>query len=101
MNSPEIKAFIRQNSDLFWYIPEEKKEDISLDVLVEFILNFGDMDTVKEMIRIIGIQQVAYHFFHATKLSKRRKSNFNELTLNYFTLLFNKYAPSYTNRKPG
>jgi hypothetical protein len=28
MNSPEIKAFIRKHSSLFWYIPEDKKEEI-------------------------------------------------------------------------
>lgn len=39
MNSPEIKAFIRKHSNLFWYIPEDKKEEISEDVLMKFILN--------------------------------------------------------------
>ncbi len=34
MNSPEIKAFIRKHSALFRYIPEDKKEEISEDVLV-------------------------------------------------------------------
>ena len=29
MNSPEIKAFIREHSTLFRYIPEDKKEEIS------------------------------------------------------------------------
>jgi two-component SAPR family response regulator len=37
MNNPEVKAFIRKHSSLFWYIPEDKKEEISPDVLVEFI----------------------------------------------------------------
>jgi hypothetical protein len=41
INTPEVKAFIRKHSSLFWYIPEDKKEDISLDVLVEVILNWG------------------------------------------------------------
>jgi len=39
MNSPEVKAFIRKHSNLFWYIPDDKKEDIDNEVLVEFILN--------------------------------------------------------------
>ncbi len=31
MNSPEVKAFIRKNSTLFWFVPDDKKEGISLN----------------------------------------------------------------------
>jgi hypothetical protein len=96
MNSPEVKAFIRQQSALFWYIPEDKKEDISPDVLVEFILNYGDLGAVKELFSIYGIQNVADIFFNSINLSERRKSNFNELTINYFTLFFNRNASRNT-----
>ena len=99
MNSPEVKAFIRQQSSLFWYIPEDKKEDISPDVLVEFILNYGDMDAVKGLFSIYGIDKIAEIFFNSINLSERRKGNYYELTLNYFTILFNKYAPRDTNTK--
>jgi len=94
MNSPEIKTFIRKHIHLFWYIPEEKKEDISHEVLVEFILNYGDMDAVRELLSILGTDKVADIFFKSIKLSERRKNNYQELTLNYFTLLFNRYASS-------
>jgi hypothetical protein len=94
MNSPEIKSFIRKNSELFWYIPDDEKENISQDVLVEFILNYGDMTAVKELFSIIGIDVAADHFFKSINLSDRRKGNYHEITLNYFTLLFNKYALS-------
>ena len=92
MNSPEVKAFIRQHSNLFWYFPEDKKEDISHDVLVEFILNYGDLKAVKELIKIFGIRNVADIFFKSINISERRKGNYNDLTLNYFTLLFNRDA---------
>ena len=92
MNSPEVKAFIRKNSDLFWYTPVDKKEDISPDVVVEFVLNYGDMKAVKELFSIYGIQNVADMFFTSINLSERRKGNYNELTINYFTLYFNRNA---------
>jgi len=92
MNSPEIKAFIRENSSLFWYTPDNKKEEISLEFLVETILNYGDLTAVKKMFDFIGIQKVAEIFFHSINLSDRRKGNFHELTINYFTLLFKRYA---------
>ena len=92
MNSPEIKAFIRKHSSLFWYIPEDKKEDISHEVLVEFILNYGSMEDVKELFRLFSIKRVAEIFFQSINKSKRRKGNYHELTRHYFTLLFNRYA---------
>ena len=97
MKNSEIKSFIRKHRDLFWYFPEDKKEDISQDVLVEFILNYGDMEAVKELFSILGIDVVANHFFNSINLSNRRKGNYHELTLNYFTLLFNRYAQPNTD----
>jgi hypothetical protein len=92
MNSPEIKAFIGKHSSLFWYIPEDKKEEITEDILVEFILNYGTLEDVKELFRIMGIKKVAEVFFESINKSERRKGNYHELVLNYFTLLFNRYA---------
>jgi len=92
MNSPEVKAFIHENSSLFWYTPEDKKEDISLEFLVETILNYGDLTAVKGLFELLGIKKVANIFFNSINLSVRRKGNFHELTLNYFTLLLNRYA---------
>lgn len=99
MNSPEVKRFIRKHSSLFWYTPEDKKEDISSDVLVEFILNYGDIKAVRELISLFGIEKVAEIFFNSINLSERRKGNYHELTLNYFTLLFSKYAHGNIFRK--
>ncbi|MEI6435579.1 MAG: hypothetical protein WCP32_12090 [Bacteroidota bacterium] len=62
MNSPEIKAFIRENSSLFWYTPEDKKEEISLEFLVETILNYGDMGSDKTLIRILGVNETSRIF---------------------------------------
>ena len=92
MNSPEIKAFIRQHSNLFWYTPEDKKEEISPEFLVETILNYGDLSATIQLFKILGIRKVAEIFFDSIALSSRRKGNYHELTINYFTLVFRKYA---------
>jgi len=89
MNSPEIKEFIRENSSLFWYIPENKKDDISPELLVETILNYGDILCIKKLIKILGIKQVATIFFNATG---RKELNYYPEIRNYFSLLFRKYA---------
>ncbi len=92
MNSPELKAFIRKNSSLFWYTPEDKKEEISHEFLVETVLNYGDMIAVLQLFNILGIKKVAEIFFNTINLSERRKGNYHEITINFFSHVFNKYA---------
>lgn len=92
MNSPEIKQYIREHSNLFWYTPEDKKEEISTEFLVETILNYGYKDEVIQLFDLMGIDKVAQVFFNSINLSDRRKGNYHEITVNYFTLVFNKYA---------
>lgn len=92
MNSPELKEFIRENSSLFWYTPQDKKEDIGPELLVETILNYGDINAVRKLFKIMGIQKVSEVFFYSINLSQRRRGNFHESTVNYFTLVFKRYA---------
>ena len=92
MNSLEIQKFIIEHSDLFWYIPEEQKKNVSKEVLVETILNYGDILAVKQLINLLGVNESARIFFDSINKSNRRKANYHELTLNFFTLFFNHYA---------
>ena len=62
MRTSEIKQFILQHSDLFWYIPQDKKEDISDELLVETILNYGDKDVFIQLTDLMGINNVANFF---------------------------------------
>ena len=89
MNTPEIKAFIRQNSSLFWYTPDDKKEEISHEFLVETILNYGDLKNIKTLLRIMGIEETSRIFFSA---EGRKKLNYYPEVYNYFSLLFSRYA---------
>jgi hypothetical protein len=93
MNSPEVKQFIKAHSDLFWYIPEKDKDKITSELLVETILNYGDLEDVKQLFKIMGLQNVADIFMKAINESDRKRGNYHELVLNYFTCFFNKYAP--------
>jgi len=89
MNTPEIKMFISENSALFWYIPTDKKEDISPELLVETILNYGSMHEVKKLIRIMGIREISRIFFNA---KGRKKLNYYPEIYNFFSLFFSRYA---------
>lgn len=89
MNSSEIKEFIAENSSLFWYIPENKKQDISHEVLVEFILNYGNEKSVKKLFKLLGINYVAKIFQQQTN---QNRVNYFPQVINFFNLYFNRYA---------
>ena len=89
MYSSELKAFIREKSSLFWSVPEDKKEEISPALLVETILNYGSMDDVRKLIRLMGMDEVSRIFFSA---KGRQKLNYYPAIYHYFTLFFKKYS---------
>ena len=89
MYSNEIKNIIKEYEFLFWYTPYKEKQNISLDLLVETILNYGDLEAVRKLITVLGIQQTANVFFNA---QKRKKLNYYPEIHNYFSLYFKKYA---------
>jgi len=91
MNSPAIKQFILEHSNLFWYTPEDKKEEISHEFLVETILNYGDLQAVKQLISIIGFDRLTEIF---SGLDGRKKLNYYPEIYHFFSLLINKYAHS-------
>ena len=89
MNSPEIKAFILENSSLFWYTPQDKKEDIGPELLVETILNYGDLNSIRKLFKLMGIIEISKVFFNATG---RKKLNYYPEIYNFFELYFRKNA---------
>jgi len=88
-HSPEIKAFIREHSALFWYTPEDKKEEISEELLVEMILNYGDLEAIQKLIKLMGIKKVSSVFFNA---KGRKKLNYFPEIYHFFSLFFTRYA---------
>jgi len=89
MNSPEIKQFIHEHSNLFWYTPEDKKEEISKEFLVETILNYGNLDDFRKLINIMGIDQLSTIFF---SMQGRKKLNYYPEIHHFFSLFFKRYA---------
>jgi len=89
MNNPELKNFINEYSYLFWYTPEDKKENISEGLLIETILNYGDLEAIKKLFSIIGIKKASEIFFNS---KGRKKLNYYPEIYNYFTLFFKRYA---------
>jgi hypothetical protein len=47
MRTQAVKDFIKEHEALFWYSPSDKSETVSDELLVENVLNYGDMETVR------------------------------------------------------
>jgi len=82
-----IKNFIKKRLYLFWHI--DKAERLSQGAIVEGVLNYGDFEDVKKLISILGIKRVASIF---RKQLKQKRVNYDDKTINYFKLYFDKYA---------
>lgn len=57
-HSQQIINFIKRNDHLFWYTPMEEKQNISEQMLVEFIINFGTLENIKELIQLYGVPKM-------------------------------------------
>ena len=91
VNHPDIKHFIRERSNLFWYIPANKKEEISHELLVETIFNYGDLNDVRQLIMIMGIEQLSDIF---SGIKGRKKLNYYPEMYHFYSVLINKYVHS-------
>ncbi len=90
-NQEAIKAFLEKYKDLFWHFDKTKLELLSVDVVVEYILNYGDEHAVKELFQVYGLKETASVFFKNTFTGRR--INYLPEVKNYFTLYFNRHAP--------
>jgi hypothetical protein len=89
VNPPEIKEYIREYRDLFWYTPEAEKENISQELLVEIILNYGDLNAVRKLFATMGLANAASVFF---SIKGRKVLNYYPEIYNFFSLYFKRYA---------
>ena len=89
MNSPGIKEYIKEYGYLFWYTPDDEKENISKELLVETILNYGDLNAIKKLFAVMGITETAAIFFNA---EGRKKFNYYPEVYSFFSLYFKRNA---------
>lgn len=81
--------FIEKNKHLFWYVKPEKIRDISNDVLVEFVFNYGSWEDIKQLIKIIGYPEL-YRVFNNVK--GRRVGNYIPEMYDLFQRIIKKHA---------
>lgn len=79
--------FVRKRKYLFW--STKNYDGLSPGAVLEGVLNYGDMNDVRELLSILGIQEAA-KIFHAQ--TNRPRINYRPEVKNYFQLYFQKYA---------
>ena len=82
-----IGEFVKKRKYLFW--STKNYDGLSQEAVVEAILNYGNMNDVRELIFLLGIRRVAGIFY---KQIHRKRINYDPKIVNYFSLYFQKYA---------
>lgn len=94
MRRKELRELIKENSSLFWYIPEQEKENISPELLVETVLNYGNEKSVRRLFDLMGINEVADIFY---KHISGKRVNYFPQVVNFFNLYFQRHAQRHTD----
>ncbi|PKP47641.1 MAG: hypothetical protein CVT94_10770 [Bacteroidetes bacterium HGW-Bacteroidetes-11] len=89
MNSPEIRSFINEHRNLFWYIPADKKEELSHELIVETIFNYGNLNDIRQLVNILGIKRLTEIY---NGINGRKRLNYYPEVFNLFSLIIRKYA---------
>lgn len=79
---------MKEKRHLFW--STKNYAGLSKAAVVEGVLNYGDMDDVRELLALLGTQEVAKIFKQHTTNQKR--TNYRPEIVNYFQLYFRKHA---------
>jgi hypothetical protein len=82
-----LHDFISSRKSLVWYVRDPYA--LSVEAIVEAILNYGNWRDVQKLITILGIHELARIF--RTQIVRPRK-NYRPEVVHYFTLYFDKYA---------
>jgi hypothetical protein len=82
-----LKTFVKSRSHLFWYIGD--LNEISEDFVLEQVLNFGNFEDVKLLLKIIGIEKASSIF---NRQIRKKRCNYRPEIKNYFKLYFKEYA---------
>lgn len=83
------EEFITKNAHLFWYIKKEAIPKIGNEVLVEFIFNYGTWQDVKDLIKIIGYDELKRVY---EAITDRKIGNYPPEIYNFLGLITQKYA---------
>ena len=83
----QLHKLFESKQYLAWYVKDKGK--MSIESMLEHILNYGDWEDFQKAEKALGTRQLRSHFSH---LIKQKRVNLRLQTINYFTNYFYKYA---------
>ena len=83
----ELQEFIKKRPGLIWYVKDY--ESLDERSIVEHVLNYGQWEDFKEIIRIMGIENVARVF---NENAFRPRTNYFPEVRHYFRLYFDTHV---------
>ena len=92
MGKDNKTALLDKYQSLFWYFDKSNLHTISDAVMVEFILNYGSLEAVKELLTVLGTEGVAKEF---SKSIQKNRHNYFPQVQHFFNLYFSKNVPEY------
>ncbi len=92
-----LQKLIKENKECWWWLEEDRLVEMSLESVVEGLLNYADLDQIRQLFEIVGVDKVAEVFYGSASFS-RKLGNYQADVLNYFNLYFQKHARgNFTN----
>jgi len=82
MVSKELQDFAASHRTFWWWVKDPRALDE--ESIVQGTLNYGDWDDVQELIRIMGMEEVARTFYRDIWISRRRRGNYYDDVINFF-----------------
>jgi len=84
-----LYQLVCDSRSLFWGVPEDKLAELNEEAVVEAVLNYGRVESVKRLFEVMGIHKVAEIFYQQTS---QPRHNYLPQTSNYFNLYFQRHA---------
>lgn len=82
-----IQTLLNSKPYLLWHVKDKK--NVSVELALESILNYGDFSDVKKAIKILGVKESARIFRSGCR---KKRSNYRPEVKNYFNLYFKKHV---------
>lgn len=83
----KVQNIVKNKPYLIWYTKDY--DGLSDAAVVEAVLNYGDMDDVRKLIKVLGARRVAKIF---REKSSMPRSNYDPKMRHFFNLYFSKHA---------
>lgn len=90
VDAEEYRNFLERYRDLFWHFDKSKLDRLSHDVIIEYVLNYGDDQAVKELFSLLGTQYVG-EIFKKNTVNRKRK-NYLPIVENFFNYYFKRHV---------